>query len=229
MGGKARAVRELAVMHPDVLTLPIRIIYRDDHLVAVDKPAGMLVHRASHARDPRVVMTFVRDELGVHAWPLHRLDRYTSGIVLVAVTLEAARRMYALFEAGGIDKTYLAVVRGEAPARGRIDEPLDGKASVTEYERVAAAGGHSLLRVHPRNGRRHQIRRHLHGVGLPIVGDPNYGEAGPDERLGLHAVRLVFAHPFSGEVVVVEAAPPGDFVALFEGDVRPALEFPSPP
>lgn len=211
-------------MHPDVLTLPIEIIYRDDDLVAVDKPAGMLVHRASHARDPRVVMTFVRDTLGVHAWPLHRIDRYTSGIVLVAITLEAARRMYALFQKGGLEKTYLAVVRGDAPVNGRIDEPLDGKSAVTEYERIAAADGRSLLRVHPRNGRRHQIRRHLQGVGLPIVGDPTYGDAGPDERLGLHAARLAFAHPFSGEPVVIEAPLPADFSALLEGDMRTALE-----
>src|SRR5438105_15211130 len=102
----------MSYSHPDVFGLEVPILYRDDALVIVNKPSGMLVHRTTGARDPVVIMTFVRDAVGAHAYPVHRLDRATSGAVIVAVEREAARRLYALFMKGEVTKEYLAAVAG---------------------------------------------------------------------------------------------------------------------
>jgi tRNA pseudouridine65 synthase len=214
-------------MHADVHGLTVSILYQDEALVVVDKPAGMLVHRSPGARDPVVVMTFVRDLAGAHAWPVHRLDRATSGIVVVATTLRAAQRMYASFKARAVQKTYLAIVRGTVEAGGRIETPLarhDGtlQDALTEYDVLGSTQGCSLLRVRPQSGRRHQIRRHLHGIGMPVAGDPLYDEDASARpglgRMALHASRLVFPHPLSGACMEVEAPVPADLrdaVALF--------------
>lgn len=214
------------LVHPDVFGLSISIVYQDDALVIVHKPAGMLVHRSPGARDPVVVMTFVRDVLGCHAWPVHRLDRATSGLVLVAITLQAAQRMYALFQKSAIRKTYLAAVAGVAPRQDRLQAPLEKRpgqiqAAATEYERISTSAGCSLLRVEPLSGRRHQIRRHLQGAALPILGDPLYGDPERNReaaahgltRLALHASRLRFPHPLTGAPVDVEAPPPDGLTA----------------
>ena len=211
-------------MHPDVFGLTVSVLHHDDCLVAIDKPAGMLVHRSPGARDPVVVMTFVRDLAGEHAYPVHRIDRQTSGIVLVAISLLAAQRLYAAFQKGLVHKSYLALVHGRADDQGRVETPLEKipglfQSAVTEFETLARCGECSLLRVVPRNGRRHQIRRHLREIGLPIVGDPLYGEEERDRivaeitglgRMALHAQRLEFPHPGTRSPFEIEAPLPPD-------------------
>ena len=211
-------------MHRDVYSLPVSLVYQDEHLAVVDKPSGMLVHRSPGVRDPVVVMTWVRDALGVHAWPVHRLDRDTSGLVVVALTLRAAQRMYALFQAGAIRKTYLAGVAGAPPPSGRIEVPLEKRpglvqAAVTEYEVLASMPHGSVVRVHPRTGRRHQIRRHFQAHSHPLLGDRLYGDPEHNraaavglglERLALHGAHLSFPHPLTGSPLELEAPLPAD-------------------
>ncbi len=212
--------------HPDVFTLKVPFLHVDDAIVVVDKPSGMLVHRSQGARDPVVVMTVVRDALGRHVHPVHRLDRATSGVMLVALTPESARDLFRQFEAGRISKSYLAVVLGDAPEEGHIDTPLEKhngalQAALTRYRRLAAGDGCALLEVSPVHGRRHQIRRHLQSVGLPLAGDHAYGDPARNqalsegvglERLSLHASRLGLIHPVSRQPLTFSAPLPADLV-----------------
>ncbi|MDX2170255.1 MAG: pseudouridine synthase [Deltaproteobacteria bacterium] len=180
---------------------PIPILHRDDHLVAVHKPAGLLVHRTTiDARETRFLLQLVRDQIGQPVSPVHRLDKGTSGIVVFALHAEAARRLTAMFGDGGVRKTYLAIVRGWAPASCRIDHPLrdlgDRLARRQVVERRAArsvlrclarielpapvgryaTARYSLVACRPRTGRQHQVRRHLKHLRHPVIGDVNYGD-----------------------------------------------------
>lgn len=181
---------------------PLRILYRDAHFVAIDKPAGMLVHRSSEAAETgNYALQRVRDYVGRRVYPLHRLDRPTSGVLLFALDPEAARRMTPLFHHGGVTKQYLAVVRGYAATEGRIDHPLKRLASrrhpkatagppqeaVTVYRRLGkielpfgvdrySTSRYSLVTLTPKTGRRHQLRRHMKHIAHPIIGDTCYGK-----------------------------------------------------
>lgn len=182
----------------------IDILYRDDDLVAVHKPAGLLVHRSAIDRwETRFALQLVRDRLGQRVWPVHRLDKPTSGILLFTLHVEAARRLTEAFQTNAVHKTYLAVVRGYTDTTGCIDyalkEELDrttdrltdpGKAAqsaVTDYRRLAtlelphavgryATARYSLIEANPRTGRKHQIRRHMKHIFHPIVGDTTHGD-----------------------------------------------------
>lgn len=214
-------------MHKDVRTLPVRLLYQDEALVVVDKPSGMLVHRSPGARDPIVVMLWVRDLLAVHTWPVHRLDRQTSGAVVVAINEEAARRLSRLFVKGRVEKTYLAAVAGELRQPGCIDAALEKaegrlQEARTEFVPLLSGGGRTWVRVRPVQGRRHQIRRHFAMIGHPLLGDETYGDPAENERaraeggldrLALHAARIAFTHPMTREPVAVEAAVPDDLEA----------------
>jgi tRNA pseudouridine65 synthase len=184
--------------------MDIHILYLDDHLVAVNKPAGLLVHRSDIDRHETLhAMMLVRDRLGRRVYPVHRLDKPTSGVLAFALDPETARRMSGLFADGEVKKTYLAVVRGHTDERGTIDYALaedldpmtDAKArkdkpaqpAVTAYERLATAElpipvgryatcRYSLLKVFPQTGRKHQIRRHMKHIFHPVVGDTSHGD-----------------------------------------------------
>ena len=206
------------------------ILYRDDRLAAFAKPSGLLVHRGWD-RDDVVCMDLAREALDAFVHPLHRLDRGTSGVLLFALDPEAAAAMGALFEAGAIDKTYVALVRGTPPAEGRVDHPIPRKEggervpSATTFVRLEAATveelgrSFSLVEAHPETGRLHQVRRHLKHINHPILGDANYGKGDLNRlvrdrfglgRLALHASRVAFTHPFSGERVTLSAELPED-------------------
>jgi tRNA pseudouridine65 synthase len=179
------------------------ILFLDDHYVAVNKPAGLLVHRSDiDRRETRFALQLVRDRLGRHVFPVHRLDRPTSGVLLFAFSGEGARRAAEALESPEAAKSYLAVVRGIAQEEARIDYPLpdvtdrlefrpdnggERRAAVTDFRRLAAVelpfavGPHptarySLLEVTLRSGRRHQIRRHLKHLFHPVIGDTTYGD-----------------------------------------------------
>jgi tRNA pseudouridine65 synthase len=192
----------------DAAALPV--LYRDDWLVAVHKPAGLLVHRSDLDRhETRFALQIVRDQLGRRVWPVHRLDKGTSGVLLFALDPDTARRCMAQFEAGQVMKRYLAVVRGWPAEAGEIDHPLAPDAgdrawqgspqaaapqpARTRYRCLATvelphrvdrypSSRYALLELEPLTGRRHQLRRHLKHIAHPIIGDATHGK-GPHNRL----------------------------------------------
>lgn len=218
-----------------------RILYQDDHYVAVDKPSGIFVHPTRLGRREPNCMSRLGRQLGRPVFTIHRLDRATSGVLLFALSSDAARKMCVLFEDRRVRKEYLAVVRGFAPKDGRIDHPLrkDRKKSaagaVTDYVRVGTAelqepvGRHdtarfSLVRAVPHTGRMHQIRRHMAHISHPVLGDTRYGDGAQNRffrarfgmrRLVLMAARLAFLHPYNREGVSVVAEPSEDLKATF--------------
>ena len=204
--------------------------YRDEYLWAVDKPSGMLVHRG-WGRDAVVLLDVLARMHRGALHPLHRLDRQTSGVVLIALDEKTARDMSARFEQGTIEKRYLALVRGQPPAEGCVDQPLprreDGPRVPAEsrFRTLVTAAVEprtvSLVEVRPLTGRPHQVRRHMKHLGHPLIGDANYGK-GPLNRafreryglsrLALHASSLAFFHPALGHRVEVHAPLPEDLV-----------------
>jgi tRNA pseudouridine65 synthase len=194
----------------------LTVLHHDDDLVAVDKPPGLLVHRTRIADAETFALQALRDQLGRRVHTVHRLDRPTSGVLVFALTTEAARLLSAQFEAQQVGKRYLAVVRGWPPVTGDIDRPLDDpeasvpgrrapRAALTRYRRLATVelavavtryptSRYALMEVQPRSGRRHQIRRHLAHIRHPIIGDTSHGEGRHNrffrERFGLHRLLL---------------------------------------
>jgi tRNA pseudouridine65 synthase len=174
-----------------------------------------------------------RDAIGAHVYPVHRLDRGTSGVLVFARTKEAAATLSEAFESRQVDKQYLALVRGTPPESGTIDHPLpksgDGLRvpAVTRFSLVARSRVDrcSLVLAIPETGRGHQIRRHLRHIGHPLVGDVNYG-SGPINRhyrstyglrrLALHAYGIAFDHPVSGTRVAITAPMPDDLGLALE-------------
>jgi tRNA pseudouridine65 synthase len=182
----------------------LAIIYQDDAVVAVNKPSGLLVHRSPIDRhETRFALQLVRDQVGRRVYPVHRLDKPTSGVLLFAFSPEAARQLVEHFAAGTVAKRYLAVVRGYAPDEGTIDYPLveepdkcdypstttakEPQQAVTAFRCLArielpsavgryASARYSLVSVSPHTGRRHQLRRHFKHIFHPIIGDTRYGE-----------------------------------------------------
>lgn len=221
---------------------PLTILYQDEHYVAIDKPAGMLVHRTRIAEEAEYAMQRLRDQLGRHVFVVHRLDRPTSGVLLFALSSEAAREMCAVFESRRVEKRYLAVVRGWTEEAGIIDYPLreekhkEAQPAVSAYRRLATVeldiavgrypkARYSLVEVTPDTGRMHQIRKHFAHIFHPLIGDTTYGEGRHNrlfrdhfgcERLLLMATELSFIHPYSNDLVVIRAPLPADVPALFE-------------
>jgi tRNA pseudouridine65 synthase len=175
-----------------------RVVQRDPDLVVVDKPSGWIVHRAGEVDAP-VLADWLEAELGQAVWPVHRLDRETSGVSIFALTAAAAAELGRSFASGAVAKRYVALVHGRCREKGIIRTPLaDARrgrplAAVTRYRLREHLGALSLLSARPETGRRHQIRRHLAGIGHPVVGDTRYGPRGARPvpgapgRLWLHA------------------------------------------
>lgn len=180
-------------------THSIDIIHQDDDLVAVNKPSGIKVHRGSYdARRERFVLQLVRDQVGRHLYPVHRLDKPTSGILVFALNPGAARSLAKSFARRRVHKTYLAVVRGYIAETGEVDHPLRGsedgevldkapRPALTRYLRLDTAelpvavgryatGRYSLVQVVPATGRMHQIRRHMRHLRHPVINDRQYGD-----------------------------------------------------
>jgi 23S rRNA pseudouridine1911/1915/1917 synthase len=213
------------------------VAYQDEHLLVVDKPAGVVVHPArGHASGTLAQALAGLAAGGEEGRPgiVHRLDRDTSGLLVVARSPEAHRRLKAAMQARAVTREYLALVEGRPPARtGTIDAPIgrdrrvrtrmstdtdEPRGAITHFEIEEALAQTTLLRVRLETGRTHQIRAHLLAIGHPVVGDPDYGAPG---RLGLdrqflHAARLHFEHPFTGAPVDVRSPLPADLAAALE-------------
>ncbi len=238
-GGESVTVEEVEPPPQDDRSdAPYEVRYEDGDLLVVDKPAGVVVHPARGHRTGTLAQALAGQAAGGPApWRaglVHRLDRDTSGLLVVAKTEEAHRRLRALMKARRIEREYLALVEGRPPARtGTIDAPLGRdrrerkrmsvdtdvpRTAVTHFAVERALPASTLLRVRLETGRTHQIRAHLQAIGHPVAGDPEYGRAGLYglERQFLHAARLAFDHPITGRRVDVESPLPQDLVAALE-------------
>jgi 23S rRNA pseudouridine1911/1915/1917 synthase len=228
--------RETTLVPEDV---PLRIAYEDEHLLIVDKPAGVVVHPSAGHPGGTLVHGLLAHAAAGGEEPerpgiVHRLDRDTSGLLVVARSDEAHRRLQRLLRRHEIVREYLALVRGRPRSqRGRIEAPIGRdrrdptrvsldtsvpREAVTEFEVAELLRGHALLRVRLQTGRTHQIRVHLAAIDLPVSGDPVYGVAGDLglETQFLHAARLAFSHPFTGLAVEADSPLPDDLAAALE-------------
>lgn len=215
--------------------MTIEVLFEDEHYIVVNKPSGLVVHRG-WARESEVVMTLVRDQIGAWVYPVHRLDRGTSGALVFGLSKEAARHLSQQFdptiesELPPARKHYLALVRGTSPESGTIDNPVPAGEdkprvdAVTEFCTLGSAHGVSLVRCRPLTGRLHQIRRHLKHISHPLVGDVRYGKGPLNRRfradydlhrLALHAQALAVHHPRLGTLEIEAPLPP---------DLRGALD-----
>jgi 23S rRNA pseudouridine1911/1915/1917 synthase len=251
-GGEAVVVRAQAQPSTDVQaeSIALKIALRDPHFFVIDKPAGLVVHPGAGNRSHTLQNGLLALDPKLAAIPragiVHRIDKDTSGLLVVARTLEAHKALTDALREHEVQREYLALCVGAMTGGGTVDKPIgrhrtdrlrmtvraDGRDAVTHYRLEERFGGHSLLRVQLETGRTHQIRVHLAHIGHPLVGDPLYGgrrqlTAGTKEeqrkvlkdfkRQALHATRLSFAHPVTGKKVTVESRLPADFASLLAG------------
>lgn len=227
-------ILDIKYPHHNYLCLTMRIldiIYQDEHLVAINKPHGLLVHRSSIANDAtEFALQLLRDQLDRHVFPAHRLDRKTSGVLLFALDKETEKLMQTQFMNDLVSKKYLAIVRGHTPDEQDIDYPLRKENGTlqhafTHYKTLARAeldvplGNHptsrySLVQAQPTTGRMHQLRKHFSHIFHPIIGDKTHGcnkqnklfkERWQMETMLLHASQLSFIHPVTNAQINIEA------------------------
>ncbi len=237
---------ELVPLRAEPEPIPLEILYEDRDVVAVNKPAGMVVHAGAGCHSGTLVNALLArfeslSGVGGELRPgiVHRLDRYTSGVILVARHDAAHRRLAEQFARREVEKVYLALVHGAVKQeRGRIEKPIArdpvrrvrmtarlgrGRSALTEYRVLRRYRDFTLLEVRIGTGRTHQIRVHLAGMGHPVVGDRLYGAPAKVEgrpllpRFFLHAHRVRFTSPGSGETVTIEAPLPLELEAWMEG------------
>lgn len=251
VGGETVTVCPDYPAQPDLVAeaLPLHICHQDSELVVVDKPAGLVVHPGAGNAGGTLVNALLHYFPELEGLPraglIHRLDKDTTGLLVVARSPGSHKRLVAALQARTIHRRYLAVVSGITRRSGTVEgaigrHPVDrkrmavvasGKPARTHYRRLEAFAGHSLLQVDLETGRTHQIRVHMTHVGHPLVGDPVYGRAtraarGLTPALGerlrtfgrqaLHARRLVFDHPATGKPLAFESPLPSDLEALIE-------------
>ncbi len=214
--------------------MPLPFVYVDESVLVVDKPAGLTVHPGAGCPDGTLQNALLYHAPDLAALPraglVHRLDKDTSGLLVVARTEAARLHLIAQLKSREMGREYLALVTGVPPARGHVEAPIGrhptartkmavtsrGRPARTDFEVVERFGTISLVRLRLHSGRTHQIRVHMAHIGFPLVGDPVYGRVGPGgfARQALHAARLRFQHPRTGETCVFAAKPPADFAAL---------------
>lgn len=218
------------------------IIYHDKHLVAINKPHGLLVHRSSIANDvTEFALQILRDQLNRHVFPAHRLDRKTGGVLLFALDKETEKLMQTQFMDNKVSKKYLAIVRGHTPDEQDIDYPLRKENGTlqdafTHYKTLARTeldvplGNHptsrySLVQAQPQTGRMHQLRKHFSHIFHPIIGDRTHGcnkqnklfkERWQMETMLLHATQLCFTHPITGAQIIIEAPLQDEFLRVLD-------------
>ena len=198
---------------------PLAVLYQDDHIVAVSKPGGLLVHRSRESSDRVFLLQTLRDQIGNRIYPVHRLDRAASGVIVFALSSDDARLLQENLARAEVRKEYVTLVRGSTEDRFESRRPLTGangirKESWTEFEKIAEFAHCTLVRAFLHTGRRHQIRRHLHHLAHQIIGDSSYGKGRINQsfrdnhqlpRLVLHAHRLDVRHPSTGEFLELRA------------------------
>ncbi len=234
---EARLVEE----GPEPETIFVPVVFEDEHLLVVDKPAGLVVHPGAGNPSGTVVNALLDRGIAGGEDParpgiVHRLDRDTSGLMVVAKGEPAYSALVAELSARRMEREYRALVVGEGlPATGTVDSPVGrdptnptlmaagvGRPAVTRFEVLREAAGHAMLLVRLETGRTHQIRVHLSAIGHPVYADPLYGTPVPGRRLWLHAERLAFEHPVTGEPLRFESPIPKDLresVAELDGSL----------
>ena len=223
----------------------LEIIFEDAYLICVNKSNNMLVHHAHHSRnvaDEMALLQQIQEEKGIKVYPIHRLDRKTSGIILLAKETSKVSKFQELFTNNEIEKTYYGVVRGFSPDLKTIDSPVKGRDANVHKEALTYlktleqivlnipvkpydSSRYSLVELKPKTGRMHQLRVHTNKISHPLIGDIKYGDKNHDtmfdENFGwknmfLHAGKLEFIHPFSEEHHTLKAPFPKDWISLFE-------------
>lgn len=231
---------QITLLPPDApapAALPFPICYEDEHLLAVEKPAGLLTVSTGKGQD-RTVWRMVGDYVKIadpegRVFVVHRLDQDTSGLLLLAKSLEAKERLQRNWDTAVKERGYLAVVAGRPPQREdvvrswlretrthlvySVDSPCkDGKEAITGYQVLKGNDSYTLLELFLQTGRKNQIRVHMRDLGCPVVGDKRYGgPKSPIGRLCLHAHKLTFIHPFTGQTIALRSRKPRDFNRLF--------------
>lgn len=223
----------------------LEIIFEDDYLVCVNKPNNVLVHHAYLSRnvaDEDSLLQIIQNEIGIKTYPIHRLDRKTSGIILLTKEKEHVSKFQELFTNNQIQKTYYGVVRGFTPETKIIDSPVKGRDAkvhkdalthLKTLEKITLdipvkpydSSRYSLIELSPKTGRMHQLRVHTNKISHPLLGDAKYGDKNHDtmfaenfgwNNLFLHAGKLDFTHPYSLQKMELKATFPTDWIALFE-------------
>ena len=217
-------------LSPEDITVPV--LFEDDFILVVDKPAGLVVHPGAGNPSGTLVNALLSRGISGGDDPsrpgvVHRLDRDTSGLMVLARGEPAYSKLVEMMSARRVDRLYRTVVVGEGlPETGTVDSPVGrdpdnptlmaagvGKPAITHFEVLAKAAGYSMLRVRLETGRTHQIRVHLSAIGYPVYADPLYGAPIPGNRLWLHAERLSIQHPITGEALEFESEIPEDLRA----------------
>jgi tRNA pseudouridine65 synthase len=220
----------------------LSVLYRDDHLIAINKPHGLLVHRSSIAADvEEFALQMLRDQIDRHVFPAHRLDRKTGGVLLFALDKSTEVAMQQQFAANEVHKSYLAIVRGHTPDAGEIDYPLrkengtlqdafTGYKTLARTELPVAFGKHatsrySLVEAKPTTGRMHQLRKHFSHIFHPIIGDRTHGcnkqnklftETWEMSTMLLHALTLEFDHPINKIPISIKAPLQPEFIRIMD-------------
>ena len=231
----------------------LEILYRDEYIVAINKPSGLLVHRSPiDKKETRFAIQELRNQIGQYVYPIHRLDKPTSGVLLFALDSKTAKKLNDMFLDGKIQKEYIAVVRGYVDEKGMIEYPLSYKYdkvadkdskndkpaqdAITYYERLGSVElnyrvdrydttRYSLLRLLPKTGRKHQLRRHLKHINHHLLGDTKYGRGEHNKsirqkynchRMLLHAHILRIKHPYTDEILEIKAGFDNTFLHILK-------------
>lgn len=208
------------------LILPLKVLFEDEYLAGIQKPAGILVSgnrfkTISRALEQNLASSTLLDAQSPQ--PVHRLDYATIGALLIGKTSSAIRTLNQCFAEKRVEKTYHAVTIGETDEQGVIKSTVDDKPSESHYKRLDSVpskrfGQLNLLELRPRTGRRHQLRKHMAGIGSPILGDALYGKKDlilKGKGLFLHASSLTFTHPFTNERLTIRDELPARFNKIF--------------
>lgn len=225
--------------------MSLEIIFEDEQLICVNKPNNMLVHHAHHSRnvaDEISLLQLILEETGKKVFPIHRLDRKTSGIILLAKETQFVSKFQELFTNNQIQKTYYGVVRGFSPETRVIDSPVKGRDANVHKEALTHlktlekitlnipvkpydSSRYSLVELSPKTGRMHQLRVHSNKISHPLIGDTKYGDKNHDimfdekfswKNMFLHAGKLEFQQPYTSEKLILKAPFPKDWIQLFK-------------
>ena len=224
--------------------MAVSIVFEDDYIICVNKPNNTLVHHAFLSRnvsDENSLLQLIDKYLQIKVYPIHRLDRKTSGLILMAKQKEFVSKFQELFTSKEIKKTYYGVVRGFSPDIKTIDSPVKGRDANVHKEALThlrtlenitlnipvkpyECSRYSLVELLPKTGRMHQLRVHSHKISHPLIGDTKYGDKNHDvmfdknfgwKNIFLHAGSLKFTHPFTSEKMILKGDFPEDWIALF--------------
>ena len=228
---------DLELTPPKIYNLALEILFEDEDLAVINKPAGISVSGNQYKTIQNALGFNIKKSTLLDAlpWalPVHRLDNQTSGILIIAKTRLARKNLGLAFENKTINKTYQAVVIGDTPEAGRIEKPIEGKIAISDYTKLKTVKSLknenlTLLELSPKTGRTHQLRIHCTSLGFPILGDKLYGKEGlvlKHKGLFLSAVSITFSHPRSNEEISVSIPTPYKFLKRMENEASRYQKF----